>query len=58
MNTYKPRRFSLDNIAFAVGLYYCFNLSRRDIEDLLAESDISPVSVVLQFGVRVCCLLQ
>jgi len=35
MNTYKRHRFSRDIISYAVWLYYRFNLSHRDIEDLL-----------------------
>jgi putative transposase len=38
MNTYKRHRLSPDIISYAVWLYYRFNLSHRDIEDLLAES--------------------
>jgi putative transposase len=41
MNTYKRYRFPPDIISDAVGLYYGFNLSHRDIEDLLAERDIT-----------------
>ena len=37
MNTYKRHRFPSDVISYAVWLYYKFNLSHRDIEDLLAE---------------------
>ena len=37
MNTYKRHRFPRDIISYAVWLYYRFNLSHRDIEDLLAE---------------------
>jgi putative transposase len=36
MNTYKRHRFPPDVISYAVWLYYRFNLSHRDIEDLLA----------------------
>ena len=36
MNTYKRHRFPPDTISCAVWLYYRFNLSERDIEDLLA----------------------
>ena len=35
MNTYKRHRFPADIISYAVWLYYRFNLSHRDIEDLL-----------------------
>jgi putative transposase len=41
MNTYKPHRFPPDIISYAVWLYYRFNLSHRDIEDLLAERGIA-----------------
>jgi len=38
MNTYKRHRFPPDIISYAVWLYYRFNLSHRDIEDLLADA--------------------
>jgi len=41
MNTYKRHRFPPDIIWYAVWLYYRFNLSHRDIEDLLAERGIT-----------------
>jgi len=41
MNIYKRHRFSPDIISYAVWLYYRFNLSHRDIEDLLAERGIT-----------------
>jgi putative transposase len=41
MNTYKLHRFPPDIISYAVWLYYRFNLSYRDIEDLLAERGIA-----------------
>jgi putative transposase len=50
MNTYKRHRFRLgaptpgrppDIISYAVWLYYRFNLSHRDVEDLLAERGIT-----------------
>ena len=41
MNTYKRHRFPSDVISYAVWLYYKFNLSHRDVEDLLAERGIS-----------------
>lgn len=40
MNTYKRHRFPPDIISYAVWLYYRFNLSHRDIEDLLAETPL------------------
>ena len=41
MITYKRHRFPPDIISYAVWLYYRFNLSHRDIEDLLAERGIT-----------------
>ena len=41
MNTYKRHRFPPDVISYAVWLYHRFNLSHRDIEDLLAERGIA-----------------
>ena len=41
MNTYKRHRFPPDIISYSVWLYYRFNLSHRDIEDLLAERGIT-----------------
>ena len=41
MNTYKRHRFPPDIISYAVWLYHRFNLSFRDIEDLLAERGIT-----------------
>jgi putative transposase len=40
-NIYKRYRFSSEIIQYAVWLYYRFNLSHRDIEDLLAERGIN-----------------
>jgi len=37
---YKRHRFPCEIIQYAVWLYYRFNVSHRDIEDLLAERDI------------------
>jgi putative transposase len=37
----KRHRFPPDIISYAVWLYYRFNLSHRDIEDLLAERGIT-----------------
>ncbi len=37
MNTYKRHRFPPIIISYAVWLYYRFNPSHRDIEDLLAQ---------------------
>ncbi len=52
MNTYKRHRFPPDIISYAVWLYYRFNLSRRDIEDLLAERDIT----VTREAIRLWCI--
>ena len=41
MNTYKRHRYPSEIISYAVWLYYRFNLSHRDIEDLLAERGIT-----------------
>jgi hypothetical protein len=41
MNTYKRHRFPPAIISYAVWLYFRFNLSDRDIEDLLAERGIT-----------------
>ena len=41
MNTYKRHRFPREIISYAVWLYFRFNLSHRDIEDLLAERGIT-----------------
>ena len=40
MNTYKRHRFPPEIISHAVWLYYKFNLSHRDVEDLLAERGV------------------
>ena len=41
MSTYKSHRFPPDIISYAVWLYHRFNLSNRDVEDLLAERGIN-----------------
>ncbi len=41
MSTYKRHRSPPDIISYAVWLYYRFNLSHRDIDDLLAERGIT-----------------
>ena len=51
MNTYKRHRFPADIISYAVWLYFRFNLSHRDIEDLLAERGIS----VSRESIRLWC---
>jgi putative transposase len=52
MNTYKRHRFPPDIISYAVWLYYRFNLSHRDIEDLLAERGIN----VSREAIRLRCI--
>jgi transposase-like protein len=52
MNTYTVHRFSPDIIFQAAWLYYRFNLSHRDIEDLLAERGI----VVSYETIRLWCI--
>jgi putative transposase len=51
MNTYKRHRFPPDIISYAVWLYYRFNLSHRDIEDLLAERGVT----VSRESIRLWC---
>jgi len=48
---YKPYRFPPEIIQYAVWLYYRFNLSHRDIEDLLAERGIN----VTYAAIRLWC---
>jgi putative transposase len=52
MSTYKRHRFPPDIISYAVWLYYRFNLSHRDIEDLLAERGIT----VSRETIRLWCI--
>ncbi len=52
MNTYKRHRFPPDIISYAVWLYYKFNLSHRDIEDLLAERGVT----VTRESIRLWCI--
>ena len=52
MNSYKRHRFSPDIISYAAWLYYRFNLSHRDIEDLLAERGIT----VSRESIRLWCI--
>jgi len=52
MNTYKRHRFPPDIISYAVWLYYRFNLSHRDIEDLLAQRGIR----VSREAIRLWCI--
>ena len=48
MNTYKRHRFPPDIISYAVWLYYRFNLSHRDIKDLLAERGVTVSRLILE----------
>ena len=50
-NRYKRYRFPPEIIRYAVWLYHRFNLSHRDIEDLLAERGI----VVSYEAIRLWC---
>ena len=52
MNTYKRHRFPPEIISYAVWLYHHFNLSHRDIEDLLAERSI----IVSYEAIRPWCI--
>jgi putative transposase len=52
MDTYKRHRFPPEIISYAVWLYYRFNLSHRDIEDLLAERGIT----VSYESIRLWCI--
>jgi putative transposase len=52
MSTYKRHRFPPEIISYAVWLYYRFNLSHRDIEDLLAQRGVN----VSYESVRCWCL--
>ena len=52
MNTDKRHRFPSDIVSYAVWLYYRFNLSHRDIEDLLAERGI----IVTRESIRLWCI--
>jgi len=49
---YKRHRFSPEIIQYAVWLYHRFNLSHRDVEDLLAERGI----VVSYESIRLWCI--
>jgi transposase-like protein len=40
MNTYKRHRFPPEIIQYAVWVYFRFNLSIRDVEDLLAQRGV------------------
>mgnify|MGYP003111738178 CR=1 FL=1 len=52
MNTYKRHRFPPDIISYAVWIYYRFNLSHRDVEDLLAERGV----IVTRESIRLWCI--
>ena len=52
MNAYKRHRFPSEIISYAVWLYFRFNLSHRDIEDLLAERGIT----VSRESIRLWCI--
>ena len=58
MSIYKRHRFPSDIISYAVWLYYRFNLSHRDIEDLLAERGISVSRECFGYGEVVDVYLQ
>lgn len=49
---YKRHRFPSEIIQYAVWLYHRFNLSHRDIEDLLAEKGV----VVTHESIRLWCI--
>jgi putative transposase len=51
MNIYKRHRFPPEIISYAVWLYYRFNLSHGDIEDLLAERGVT----VSREAIRLWC---
>lgn len=52
MNIYKRHRFPSGIISYAVWLYYRFNLSHGDIEDLLAERGV----IVSREAIRLWCI--
>lgn len=52
MQTYKRHRFPPEIISYAVWLYYRFNLSHRDVEDLLAERGVE----VSYESIRLWCI--
>jgi putative transposase len=52
MNIYKRHRFPPQIISYAIWLYYRFNLSHRDVEDLLAERGID----VSYEAIRLWCI--
>ena len=52
MNIYKRHRFPPDIISYAVWLYFRFNLSHRNIEDLLAQRGV----IVSYESIRLWCI--
>ena len=52
MNTYKRHRYPPEIISYAVWLYFRFNLSYRDIEDILAQRGI----LVSYESIRLWCV--
>jgi putative transposase len=52
MNTYKRHRFPPDIISYAVWVYYRFNLSYRDVEDLLAAAWFDHLDVSLPLPIK------
>ena len=52
MNTYKRHRYPPEIISYAVWLYFRFNLSYRDIEDLLSQRGI----LVSYESIRLWCI--
>jgi putative transposase len=52
MNTYKRHRFPPGIISYAVWIYFRFNLSHREAEDLLAERGI----IVSREAIRLWCI--
>ena len=52
MNTYKRHRFPPEIISYAVWLYFRFNLSHRDIEDILSQRGIK----VSYESIRLWCI--
>jgi len=52
MKTYERHRFPPEIISYAVWLYYRFNLSHRDVEDLLAERGM----MVSRESIRLWCI--
>ena len=52
MNLYERHRFPPDIISYAVWLYHRFNLSHRDIEDLLAQRGVT----VSHESIRLWCI--